>query len=96
MKLKKIIFLKYLLIYSIDAAVEESESMDVDPNYDPSDFLGGLKRTGGETRVEEDLAVSESEDEMHVDIKQEMLQVKSEPLQNELPSEPDDDGALWF
>lgn len=79
-----------------DAAMEESESMDVDPNYDPSDFLGGLKRTGGETRVEEDLAVSESEDEMHVDIKQEMLQVKSEPQQHELPSEPDDDGALWF
>ena len=73
--------------------------MDVDPNYDPSDFLGGLKRSDEGTRVEEDLAVSESEDEMHVDIKHEMLEVKSEPMnahQHELPSEPDDDGALWF
>ncbi|CAB0008507.1 unnamed protein product [Nesidiocoris tenuis] len=46
------------------------ESMDVDPNYDPSDFLGGLKRVepvpleeADATKIHDDLAVSESDEE---------------------------------
>lgn len=72
------------------------ESMDVDPNYDPSDFLGGLKRNES-APVEEDLAVSESDDEMQVDMKQEFHDLnKTDSLQPQTEPDPDDDGALWF
>lgn len=63
--------------------------MDVDPNYDPSDFLmSGLPKLKAEEvtlvdavgKIDDDLAVSESDEEnntMHV-------------------GEEDDPGELWF
>lgn len=84
------------IAYYTEAQQVADESMDVDPNYDPSDFLGGLKRTDTESiRVEEDLRVSESDEEMQVDVKNEALDVKTEPQPQSEP-DPDDDGALWF
>lgn len=82
--------------------------MDVDPNYDPSDFLGGLKRDNipiipVTNNVQEDLAVSESDEEdVQPDIKQEILTSNSFsqehvavlPQHNEEPDDNDD--ALWF
>uniref|UniRef100_T1HCU3 Transcription initiation factor TFIID subunit 1 n=2 Tax=Rhodnius prolixus TaxID=13249 RepID=T1HCU3_RHOPR len=86
----------------------QDESMDVDPNYDPSDFLGGLKRDNipiipVTNNVQEDLAVSESDEEdIQPDIKQEILTSNSFsqehvavlPQHNEEPDDNDD--ALWF
>lgn len=41
------------------------ESMDVDPNYDPSDFLmkGLPHNQSSNVKIHDDLAVSESDDE---------------------------------
>ncbi|XP_030762639.1 transcription initiation factor TFIID subunit 1 [Sitophilus oryzae] len=73
---------------------QQEESMDIDPNYDPSDFLmSGLTvvRKVEETmprqgiKIHDDLAVSESEDE---EISQE-IQPDQENIQEE------DDG-VWF
>lgn len=69
--------------------------MDVDPNYDPSDFLlAGLPPRAEKVEVDkihDDLAVSESEDE---------IETVDEPLkqENQQPSQPDEDvgGDLWF
>ena len=65
--------------------------MDVDPNYDPSDFLklAGLptREVKEQVRIQDDLAVSESEDE--IETKDELIREKQEPPQNE------EDG-LWF
>ncbi|XP_074028237.1 TATA-box binding protein associated factor 1 isoform X1 [Leptinotarsa decemlineata] len=70
---------------------KEEESMDVDPNYDPSDFLmSGLPlrkvedlHHDTEMKIHDDLAVSESEDEG--------ANIPQEPVQ-----EDDDAGDLWF
>lgn len=63
------------------------ESLDVDPNYDPSDFLmSGLplrKVEDADMKIQDDLAVSESEDE-GASVPQETMQ------------EEDDGGDLWF
>ncbi|XP_045464560.1 transcription initiation factor TFIID subunit 1 isoform X2 [Harmonia axyridis] len=68
---------------------KEDESMDLDPNYDPSDFLmSGLQKTATEVRphdqdhlkIHDDLAVSDSDEEM-----------PSQENMNE-----DDGGELWF
>ncbi|KAL3284682.1 hypothetical protein HHI36_018831 [Cryptolaemus montrouzieri] len=64
------------------------ESMDLDPNYDPSDFLmSGLQKTATQVhsqdlKIQDDLAVSESEDETQTAETQETL--------------TDDGGDLWF
>ncbi|KAJ8919713.1 hypothetical protein NQ315_006241 [Exocentrus adspersus] len=72
--------------------VYKDESMDVDPNYDPSDFLmSGLplrkvdahEQDTDNMKIQDDLAVSESEDE-GVNASQEAMQ------------EEDDGGDLWF
>lgn len=63
--------------------------MDVDPNYDPSDFLmSGLPLRkvdpqDGDMKIQDDLAVSESEDE-GANVPQETM------------PEEDDGGDLWF
>lgn len=69
------------------------ESMDVDPNYDPSDFLmAGLPKLKEEVldikpeKIHDDLAVSESEEECAP------VQQSSHHLMNE----EDDAGDLWF
>jgi len=70
--------------------------MDVDPNYDPSDFLlAGLptREDKGENKIQDDLAVSESDDDTeNIASKQEVQQ-----NQQQLP-QPDEDvgGDLWF
>lgn len=71
--------------------------MDVDPNYDPSDFLlAGLPPRAEKVevdKIQDDLAVSESEDE---------IETVDEPLKQEQenqqpnPSEDDVAGDLWF
>ncbi|KAG5898078.1 hypothetical protein JTB14_001783 [Gonioctena quinquepunctata] len=74
-----------------ETLVYKEESMDVDPNYDPSDFLmSGLPlrkvedfQQETEMKIHDDLAVSESEDE-GTNVHQENVQ------------EEDDGGDLWF
>lgn len=66
--------------------------MDVDPNYDPSDFLlAGLpaREKKEESKIQDDLAVSESEDE---------IETKDEPIleKKELPSNEEDGEDIWF
>lgn len=75
--------------------------MDVDPNYDPSDFLlAGLpaREDKGENKIQDDLAVSESDDDAE---SSNNLQSKQEAQQNQQQqqmSQPDEDvaGDLWF
>jgi len=75
------------------------ESMDVDPNYDPSDFLlAGLptREDKSENKIQDDLAVSESDDDTeNIASKQEAQQ--NQQQQQQLP-QPDEDvgGDLWF
>lgn len=72
--------------------------MDVDPNYDPSDFLlAGLpaREDKSENKIQDDLAVSESDD----DAEGSTLQSKQETQnQQQQLSQPDEDvgGDLWF
>ncbi|KAJ8935568.1 hypothetical protein NQ318_001562 [Aromia moschata] len=75
-----------------ETLVFKEESMDVDPNYDPSDFLMSglplrkvedLPSQESSMKIQDDLAVSESEDE-GANIQQESMQ------------EDDDGGDLWF
>ncbi|KYN01312.1 Transcription initiation factor TFIID subunit 1 [Cyphomyrmex costatus] len=79
--------------------LQQDESMDVDPNYDPSDFLlAGLpaRDDKGENKIQDDLAVSESDDDAeNVTSKQEAQQ--DQQSQQQLP-QPDEDvgGDLWF
>ncbi|XP_075228523.1 TATA-box binding protein associated factor 1 isoform X4 [Lycorma delicatula] len=53
--------------YQPDTSVQQhqEESMDVDPNYDPSDFLmkGLPQNQSNNVKIHDDLAVSESDDE---------------------------------
>ncbi|EZA60385.1 Transcription initiation factor TFIID subunit [Ooceraea biroi] len=78
--------------------LQQDESMDVDPNYDPSDFLlAGLpaREDKGENKIQDDLAVSESDDDTeNAASKQEAQQNQQ---QQQLP-QPDEDvgGDLWF
>lgn len=72
------------------------ESMDVDPNYDPSDFLlAGLpaRDDKGENKIQDDLAVSESDDDAESTIPKQEAQQNQQQL-----SQPDEDvgGDLWF
>ncbi|KAG8039641.1 hypothetical protein G9C98_000370 [Cotesia typhae] len=77
--------------------IQQDESMDVDPNYDPSDFLlAGLPPRAKKVevdKIQDDLAVSESDDE---------IETVDEPLKQEQenqqpnPSEDDVAGDLWF
>lgn len=62
------------------------ESMDVDPNYDPSDFLmKGLPQNQSiNEKIDDDLAVSESDDE---------LRHNQNMKQDEMEEKP---GDLWF
>ncbi|KAH1004133.1 transcription initiation factor TFIID subunit 1 isoform X2 [Dendroctonus ponderosae] len=71
----------------------KEESMDVDPNYDPSDFLmSGLASVrkvedpiqGQDIKIHDDLAVSESDEELRNDL-------EPEPENN-----PEDDDGVWF
>ncbi|XP_076280408.1 TATA-box binding protein associated factor 1 isoform X2 [Lasioglossum baleicum] len=72
--------------------LQQDESMDVDPNYDPSDFLlAGLpaRDEKSENKIQDDLAVSESEDE---------AENSAQPKQKTQLSQPEEDvgGDLWF
>ncbi|XP_069701181.1 transcription initiation factor TFIID subunit 1 isoform X2 [Periplaneta americana] len=81
---------------------EQEESMDVDPNYDPSDFLlHGLpqqraaqlqlaNQAAMRDKIHDDLEVSESDDEMTL-----TTAVVNEPPKREVEEE-DDGGDLWF
>ncbi|KOC60123.1 Transcription initiation factor TFIID subunit 1 [Habropoda laboriosa] len=74
--------------------LQQDESMDVDPNYDPSDFLlAGLpaRDEKSENKIQDDLAVSESDDDAENNAKQK--QKTSQQL-----SQPEEDvgGDLWF
>ncbi|KAL1517978.1 hypothetical protein ABEB36_001670 [Hypothenemus hampei] len=73
----------------------KEESMDVDPNYDPSDFLmSGLTSVrkvedpiqGQDIKIHDDLAVSESEDE---ETHQEMHPEPDNSI-------PEDEDGVWF
>lgn len=75
------------------------ESMDVDPNYDPSDFLlAGLpaRDDKSENKIQDDLAVSESDDDAENTIPKQEAQ-QNQQQQQQL-SQPDEDvgGDLWF
>ncbi|XP_015433770.1 PREDICTED: transcription initiation factor TFIID subunit 1 [Dufourea novaeangliae] len=73
--------------------LQQDESMDVDPNYDPSDFLlAGLpaRDEKSENKIQDDLAVSESEDEAEISAQQ-----KQKTQQLPQPEE-DVGGDLWF
>lgn len=75
------------------------ESMDVDPNYDPSDFLlAGLpaRDDKGENKIQDDLAVSESDDDIENTASKQEAQ-ENQQQQQQLP-QPDEDvgGDLWF
>ena len=68
--------------------------MDVDPNYDPSDFLlAGLpaRDEKSENKIQDDLAVSESDDDTENNAK------KKQKTSQQL-SQPEEDvgGDLWF
>lgn len=75
--------------------------MDVDPNYDPSDFLmAGLPRAKmemdekphiQEAKIHDDLAVSESDDEGLLPVEQ-----QTATHHHQLAPEEDDGGDLWF
>lgn len=68
--------------------------MDVDPNYDPSDFLlAGLpaRDEKSENKIQDDLAVSESDDEAENNVQQK----QKTPQQMSQPEE-DVGGDLWF
>ena len=68
--------------------------MDVDPNYDPSDFLlAGLpaREDRGTDKIQDDLAVSESDDDMENN----ELHSRQELQQPPAPEE-DVGGDLWF
>lgn len=70
--------------------------MDVDPNYDPSDFLlAGLpaRDDKGENKIQDDLAVSESDDDAE-NTKQETQQ--NQQQQQLLQPDEDVGGDLWF
>jgi transcription initiation factor TFIID subunit 1 len=75
--------------------------MDVDPNYDPSDFLlHGLPQqraaqlAAGQVsvhdKIHDDLEVSESDDEMSTATTSVIETTKREP------DDEDDGGELWF
>lgn len=79
--------------FGINSAIfPTDESMDVDPNYDPSDFLlAGLpsREDKNVDKIQDDLAISESDDETQnipLDTKQEL----------ETQPDEDDGGDLWF
>ncbi|XP_012257174.2 transcription initiation factor TFIID subunit 1 [Athalia rosae] len=72
--------------------LQQEESMDVDPNYDPSDFLlAGLPSREEKVvdKIQDDLAVSESDED-----------TQNNPLETkpEMDAQPDEDegGDLWF
>ncbi|KAF7268302.1 hypothetical protein GWI33_018568 [Rhynchophorus ferrugineus] len=78
-----------------DSLLFKEESMDVDPNYDPSDFLmPGLNAArkveepteGQDMKIHDDLAVSESEDE----------EPPPEDMTAEQDNLPEDDDGVWF
>lgn len=74
--------------------LQQDESMDVDPNYDPSDFLlAGLpaRDEKSENKIQDDLAVSESDDEAENNVQQK----QKTPQQMSQPEE-DVGGDLWF
>lgn len=67
--------------------------MDVDPNYDPSDFLGGLKRVepvpleeADATKIHDDLAVSESDEETPMEDVKDGIEIlhEAEPMADPL------------
>ncbi|KAM0729480.1 Transcription initiation factor TFIID subunit 1 [Formica fusca] len=79
--------------------LQQDESMDVDPNYDPSDFLlAGLpaRDDKSENKIQDDLAVSESDDDAESTIPKQEAQ-QNQQQQQQL-SQPDEDvgGDLWF
>lgn len=68
------------------------ESIEVDPNYDPSDFLLAVlpsREIKEDNKIQDDLAISESDEDidMKPDIKTEMQQP---------PADEDVGGDLWF
>ncbi|XP_046733883.1 transcription initiation factor TFIID subunit 1 [Diprion similis] len=72
--------------------LQQEESMDVDPNYDPSDFLlAGLpsREDKAVNKIQDDLAVSESDDEAQNN----RLETKHEI---ETQQDEDEGGDLWF
>lgn len=69
------------------------ESMDVDPNYDPSDFLlAGLpaRDDKSENKIQDDLAVSESDDDA------EGVKQQNQHQQHLQQTDEDVGGDLWF
>ncbi|XP_050296996.1 transcription initiation factor TFIID subunit 1 isoform X2 [Anthonomus grandis grandis] len=77
----------------------KEESMDVDPNYDPSDFLmSGLASVrkvddpiqGHDIKIHDDLAVSESDDEDHHHHHQSQMQSEVDNMI------PEDEDGVWF
>ncbi|XP_072748281.1 transcription initiation factor TFIID subunit 1 isoform X2 [Anoplolepis gracilipes] len=79
--------------------LQQDDSMDVDPNYDPSDLLlAGLSARDdkGENKIQDDLAVSESDDDAENTIPKQEAQ-QNQQQQQQL-SQPDEDvgGDLWF
>ncbi|CAH0547721.1 unnamed protein product [Brassicogethes aeneus] len=76
----------------VEALTFKEESMDVDPNYDPSDFLMPMRKPDQITlvtdpqdtgmKIHDDLAVSESDEEP--------TNLSQEPMQEE------EEGEVWF
>ncbi|PSN40376.1 Transcription initiation factor TFIID subunit 1 [Blattella germanica] len=73
------------------------ESMDVDPNYDPSDFLlhGLPQQRAMQDKIHDDLEVSESDEEPPVPAPAPQPPIQIEPQKRE-PDEEDEGGDLWF
>ncbi|KAJ9586080.1 hypothetical protein L9F63_020277 [Diploptera punctata] len=68
---------------------EQEESMDVDPNYDPSDFLlhGLPQQRAIRDKIHDDLEVSESDEE---------VQVNTMEVPKREHEDDDEGGDLWF
>nr|CAD7267846.1 unnamed protein product [Timema shepardi] len=81
---------------------EQDESMDVDPNYDPSDFLlHGLpqqRAAAASTRdkIHDDLEVSESDEEGAGGHLQPITHITLPDQTKKEPEDEDDGGDLWF
>lgn len=84
------------IYYFIKKKIITEESMDVDPNYDPSDFLMvglpksevlHIKPDPEEMKIHDDLAVSESEEECNTN---------QQSSSHQIIHEEDDGGDLWF
>nr|CAD7431947.1 unnamed protein product [Timema monikensis] len=83
---------------------EQDESMDVDPNYDPSDFLlhglpqqrAAAQLAATRDKIHDDLEVSESDEEGVGGHLQPITHITLPDQTKKEPEDDDDGGDLWF